>query len=206
MLYGGLIFSVLGPVWAYFNFVTVWWRPLTVTKTIVGPEDFILAFSCIGIALSVYKFVFRKEMKRDFKTSRVVIREAFARLPWFFIACFVPILILRCVFVAQPIVSIFCGQFLAGLYVIVRRPDLTPAMIWTAVLMIAVTYPVFILGQYVFPGVVQQFWNFKNLTGYVFWGYPLEDMIFFALWGFQCGGILEFMFDCRLVDHGRIML
>ncbi|MEK6933893.1 MAG: hypothetical protein AABW75_03390 [Nanoarchaeota archaeon] len=40
-----------------------WWHPLTITKTIIGFEDFIFGFSLGGTSAVIYEAVFKKRIK-----------------------------------------------------------------------------------------------------------------------------------------------
>ncbi len=62
MLILSLIFGVIGPFVELVH-VLDWWKPLTITSTIPGIEDFLFGFGIGGVASVVYEHLFNKKVK-----------------------------------------------------------------------------------------------------------------------------------------------
>ncbi len=56
--------GILSVLTSYFWWTKDWWRPLTVTGTIVGFEDFIMGFTSGGIMSVIYDYIFRKKYQK----------------------------------------------------------------------------------------------------------------------------------------------
>ena len=52
--------GILSVLTSYFWWTKDWWRPLTITDTVVGIEDFLLGFFTGGIMSVIYDFIFKK--------------------------------------------------------------------------------------------------------------------------------------------------
>lgn len=60
MLVVGVVFLWIGIFAEYFWWTRDWWRPMTITGTRIGIEDFIMSFTHSAIAILVYKYFFNK--------------------------------------------------------------------------------------------------------------------------------------------------
>lgn len=199
MIIFGFLFAPIGVFATYFLWISDWWHPETITGTPVGIEDFIMAFTHVSIPALVYKFIFRKGV--DLKLSLNDKALLLFGLKKFIILCLIGVLSTVLSFYFFKINSFFAtaiGMFLVGLYIILKRKDLLSASLWSAALMFAVSLPVYVLGNFLYPNVIQNFWDFSHISGILFLGVPIEDLIWYALLGFFMGGIYEFLFDFKL--------
>lgn len=55
-----ILISIISVLTSYCWWTKDWWRPNTVTGTIVGIEDFIIGFTAGGIMSVIYDFIFNK--------------------------------------------------------------------------------------------------------------------------------------------------
>jgi len=60
MLVMSLLIGVLSVVTSYYWWTVDWWKPLTITGTKVGVEDFIMGFTTGGIMATIYEVVFKR--------------------------------------------------------------------------------------------------------------------------------------------------
>lgn len=60
----------IGPLSEYLFWTRDWWKPTTITDTVVGVEDFLLSFTNGGIAAVIYEEVFDKKSTFRVQTSR----------------------------------------------------------------------------------------------------------------------------------------
>ena len=62
MLVISLVFGFIGPFVELVH-VLDWWKPLTITGTIIGVEDVLFGFGIGGVASVVYEHLFNKRIK-----------------------------------------------------------------------------------------------------------------------------------------------
>jgi hypothetical protein len=198
MLVVSSIFGSLGLIAGYFYTVD-WWHPLTITGTRVGVEDMIFAFGVAGIAAVIYEEVFKKKVK----PRKVGGKKKLARLANLFI------------------VGLFLvGLFLGGMFILVlhsfwasiisftsvvfiiwaRRRDLILDSLASGLLLVVVCFPAFWIPEWIPPGVIRAFWDFKNLSGILILKVPLEDVVWFFLIGSFIGPLWEYWQEGKLVS------
>ncbi len=201
MIVLGLLDIPLGLFAEYFWWTVDWWHPQTITGTRIGIEDVLLSFTVPSIALLIYKFAFKKDLDRKFVFNKSTFFDATRRLIPLVLFSFGATATLFYIFHIPSFTSTLIGMFLAGLYIISHRRDLASAALWSAVLMVAVSLPVYILWEISIPGILESFWNMPALTGLVVAGAPIEDILCFALAGFVMGVVAEFAFGYRLINE-----
>ena len=69
LLLVGSLFTILGIIAAYLWWTKDWWRPYTITNTIVGIEDVILGFASSGVCACLYLVLFRKKLVENKNTN-----------------------------------------------------------------------------------------------------------------------------------------
>lgn len=200
----GIFCVVLGLFAEYFWWLKDWWHPQTLTGTKIGLEDVILSFTLPGTSILVYKFFFRKDLDRNFELNKKIFFAATRRFAPVFIASFGIASLLFFVFHVHSAISTSAGMLLPIAVVLARRRDLFPAMFWTAILAILLAVPAYLVFIFFFPGIVETFWDFSQITGYKFLGIPVEDIAWLALGGFMMGGIVEYGFGYKLVDEKEL--
>ena len=62
MLTLSIIFGITG-ILAEYLYTIDWWKPLTITGTRIGIEDFLFGFSCGGVFGVAYEYFFKKKIK-----------------------------------------------------------------------------------------------------------------------------------------------
>ena len=50
-----------------------------------------------------------------------------------------------------------------------------------------------------FPGIIEQFWLLGNLSGFLIWGIPIEELGFYFAAGAFIAPLYEFLFEKKLV-------
>jgi hypothetical protein len=153
-----------------------WWRPHTVTGTIIGLEDFILAFSNGGILAICYELFFSKisvQVKRPLKRYKSKICLAVVCVT-FFIAC---------QFIGSAKAT-FIAFGLGSVLVLYFRKDLWRQSAISGLIVLMATVPMYLLLEFMTTGFVTQTWFADGLI-YSFFGapIPLADLIFYFVMG-----------------------
>jgi len=204
MLVIGIAFIGLGLFAEYFWWLKDWWHPQTLTGTKIGIEDAILSFTLPGISVLVYKYFFKKDLEKKFELTKNTFFRAARKFTPIFLISFGTTCLLFFAFQTNSVISTSAGMSVAAVWILLRRKDLISAMLWSAVLMVIVSLPAYLIFVLLSPGSIQAFWNMPQLTGYKIIGVPAEDIFWFALAGFLMGGIVEYGFDYRLVDEKSV--
>lgn len=202
MLIFGVVFLWPGIAAEYLLWTKDYWHPETITGTIIGPEDFIMAFTHVSLPAVIYKFVFQKGITDISISNEKLFFVAAKKLAIILFLAVSPLLVLLAYNGVHSFLVTSISMLLVGIYIAFSRNDLLVPMLWSAILMTAVAFPVYIAWSFVSPNVVSAFWD-PSLSGYVFFGVPVEDAAWYFLLGFFMGGMYEFLTGARLEDMKR---
>lgn len=186
MLAMSLFFSIVGLIAQYLWWTRDWWKPETVTGTVIGFEDFLLGFTNGGIAAVIYEEVFRKRIyHRDpcphAKQTLFVILLTFVLMGFSFW------IVKDTSFMATVI-----GLVVTGVILLILRRDLFVSSITNGFLMAIISLPVYYLSLLISPTFIQKTWLLPNLSGISLTGIPIEDIIFYFLVGFVAAPLYEY--------------
>ena len=197
MLILSLIFGFMGFIFESIH-VLDWWRPLTITNTTLGIEDFLFGFGIGGIAAVIYEHFFNKKVKIK-KVKK--LKEQKRNLNLIIVITTYPLLFLGIFFIGF-------NSFIAGIaplilltsIIYIKRPDLIKNSLLSGLLvLIASTLGYFIL-NYITPGFFDEFWLFENIGKNVFLGIPLEEYIWYFLFGAFVGPLYEYWKEGKLIN------
>jgi hypothetical protein len=196
MLLGGISYMWLGFGAEYFWWVKDWWHPMTITGTVVGVEDMIMSFTHVSILIFIYKYVFGKDMEenKNFKW-----KEGAFRFLSIIILLFGTIVILTNYLKVNSSISTALGLFLASFFMIYKRKELFFSAIGSAFLLVVLTLPLYMAGRIFSPEAVKMIWD-SRMSGIVFLGYPIEDIVCYVSWGFFFGVVYEFVADRKTIN------
>jgi hypothetical protein len=157
-----------------------WWHPITVTGTLVGPEDVIYSIGNGGYMAALYTALLRPAYQRGAPPS-VWLRA----LP---VLCLVVLpLLLVYGFGMHSFVATSVGSLAALAVVLGARPDLTRIALVTGVVGTALAIPVYLAMDAIFPGSIAATWDLPHLSGLLPLGIPIEDLLWYvytsAVWG-----------------------
>lgn len=198
MLVMSLMFGVAGLL-VELTYVQDWWKPLTITNTIVGIEDFIFGFVIGGIAAVIYEEIFKKRIrKRKLKDEKKDIL-------FFIFALILPILFYSSfyLFKFNTLISSIIGLGIPTLIIYIRRKDLIIDSLASGFLLLIIAVIVYTILEFLTPGWVLAFWYFKDIPNIVILNVPLNDFIWYILAGIFIGPLYEFWQEGRLVNKKR---
>ncbi|NDK07949.1 hypothetical protein EOM39_01735 [Candidatus Gracilibacteria bacterium] len=192
-----------GPISEYLWMSKDWWHPETITGTLIGIEDFIYSFVSVLIPMFIYKLVFKKDTDRDFSKTNINTKKVFKNMVLWFLIPFILSGILFSLFHINSIISVMVGMTLSCILMISLRKDLFLPSFWTMILMLIIAIPCYLFLDFLNPTYVEKWWYMINLTGILWLGIPIEDIIWYAIYGFMAGGAYEFIFDFKLIDKRK---
>lgn len=179
MIVMGTLVAVLGLVFEYLWWTHDWWRPQTITGTVIGIEYLLLGFTNGGIAAVLYEELFKKRMykykSRNHNLSVVLI----IALSYFIFLIMFYVLGLTS-FIATTAIQITIGCLL-----MLMRKDLVYDAFLTGVCLVIASIPIYLLLEYLSPNFIESSWLWSNLSGIRFMKIPIEELIFYFLTGFS---------------------
>ena len=178
---------------ALFGFIAIagesfmvndWWSPQTITNTTIGIEDFLFGFTVGGIASVVYEEVFQKKLRKKTRHQRKGKYHLCA--PWL-----LPIVFSLGFFIfnLNTFIATMAGLVSSVGLMLFLRKDLLIDAICSGALLLITAFFAYTLVEFLTPGWVRAFWEFKNMPEFVWWNVPIEDIIWYPLAG-AYGGIL----------------
>lgn len=176
-----------------------WWRPLTITNTRVGIEDFLFGFWIGGISAVIYEEVFKKKIyirktKRRGHISYILF--LFIGLGTIFYASFYMLKLNSFYSSVVALVPLI-------LFVWIKRNDLIIDSLATGLLVPLLGLLWFWIPEYLTPGWIEKYWLLNNLSGITLMKAPLEDLIWGFLVGAYVGPLYEFWKGARLVTYRK---
>ena len=198
MLFISIPFGIIG---LSFNIIYVqdWWNPLTITGTIPAIEDFLYGFFLGGIAAVAYEEIYGKRIKsrRESKSSKNRKEISFWLTTLGGIAAFY---ILYFLFKVNTLIISAAIMLFMVLFILFKRSDLILSSFISGILLVIISIPVYAVVELITPGWIDEFWYFnffpRSIIAYV----PLEDHLFYFLFGAAIGPLYEFWQESRLVD------
>ncbi len=193
-----------GPVSEYLWMSKDWWHPETITGTLIWIKDFIYSFVSVLIPMFIYKLVFKKDTDKNFIKANINTKKVIKNLILWFLIPFLLSWILFSVFHINSIISVMVGMILSCIIVIILRKDLLLPSFWTMILMLIIAIPWYMLLDFLNPTYVEKWWYMSNLTWILIIWIPIEDLLWYAIYGFMTWWAYEFIFGFKLVDKKMV--
>ncbi len=196
MIEMGIAYGLLSVVTAYVWWTRDWWHPLTITGTRVGIEDFFTGFGSGPVMMTIYQFFFNKKLIATIpkKVTSLAQRIGFS-------ACVLVttyILIYRFNFTSFLAFSIPVSIALIVMFVI-RKDLIKPAFI-SGMLTVIFIFPLYWATILTTPEWIVKTYNFVYLSGFLFTGIPIEELIFWFLCGAFIGILSAFTWSGKFVS------
>lgn len=191
MIAMGLISGIASFVTAYFWTID-WWKPVTITGTRIGIEDFILGVSAGGVAVVLYEEIFRKNFYRRNKLTHGKSLSILIILSSLLFVVLIFELKFTSFFACISTLSFFC------LVLTYLRKDLFFSALINGILMTLVVLPFYYLLIFLFDGFIQKTYPYTTLSGIKITGIPIEELIFWYVFGFMASLFYEYWQGLRL--------
>lgn len=174
-------------------FVPEYWNPPSLfnlaTKTGFDIESFIFAFSIGGIASILYETLFKVKHKKMGKHEMHMKRHRFHLFALFSPAIvFLPLQLFTNL---NPIYSAIIAMFIGVITTMLCRPDLKKKMFIGGLLFLGIYFIFFLLMNLIYPVWTQQIWNLSAISGILFLGIPIEELLFAFAAGMLWSSIYE---------------
>lgn len=174
-------------------FVPAYWNPPSLFNlaalTRFDIESLIFSFGTGGIAIVLYELIFRSAHEKMPVQSYHEKRHRYHL--WAILAMPIIFTVLLFTTSLNPIYISVISLIVGGLATWYCRPDLKEKMIVSAFLFLGLYYIYFLSLIVLYPGYVQQVWNFNTISGILITGIPLEELMFAFSFGFMWSSIYE---------------
>ncbi len=164
---------IMGLPQEYFLWTRDWWRPPTITGTVVGLEDVLYAIGTGGVFATFYPIAFRRRLAPGSAPSRLLAVLPLAvdfALPFLLVSLAGLHSFTACAIAAA----------LALLCIFVVRPDLIFPALVTALLAVVTSLPCYWLMEWLAPGFIAAAWDLPRLSGVFVAGVPIEDLAWYG--------------------------
>ena len=193
MLFMSIVGGIAGVIMEFF-YTQDWWRPITVTGTLIGIEDFFQGFFVGGIAAIIYEGIYKKKIRAK-KNNRLflhaVVMLLVANLLFLFSFYFLNL---------NSAYSSLIGMGFPIIYIWIKRRDLIKPSLVTGLLMTFIGAIIYSILFLILPNYFQRFWFLPNTWySYLILGIPLAEYMWFFLVGVFMGPLYEFWQEGRLV-------
>lgn len=176
-----------------------WWRPLTITNTTVGIEDFLFGFGIGGIASVIYEHVFNKRVKIK-KVKE--IKEQKRNINFLFLLALLFILFFGGFFIfnLNSFEAMLVSFIIPILIIYIKRKDLIKDSLVSGILVLMASIIGYHILNLITPGFFDEFWLFQNIGRVIVLGIPLEEHIFYFLAGALLGPLYEYWKEGKLIN------
>ncbi len=174
-------------------FVPEYWNPPSVFdlahRTGFDLESIIFSFAIGGIAVVLYGLIFKVRHTPVSAAERSGPRHQYHL--WAIVSAPAVFLILIFATPLNPIYSASIALIAGGLATWYCRPDLKKKMLMGAFLFLVLYFFYFLTLVASYPGYVERVWNLPAVSGILFAGIPIEELMFALGVGFLWAGIYE---------------
>lgn len=177
-------------------FVPEYWFPPSLfniaERTGFDIESLIFSFAIGGIGTVLYNLIFKLILTEIPHTERGHHRHKLHNY-----ILFVPVIVFFVLAFFTSLNHIYCGiiaLLLGGLATLYCRPDLK-GKIWVGGILFMVLYFIYFESILLFyPQYVTLYWNLDNLTHILFFGIPIEELLFAFTFGMFWSGLYEHLY------------
>lgn len=191
---GFVAITVIAPnIPQHMSIIPGYWNPNTLFDLgrLTGGysiEDALYMFFTGGIAASIYEMLFRKHIGRPFAKHR----------PHLALAVGVGAGILTVLLFDVNLIYMLIAFGFAGACTIwIQRPDLLKHSVFGGITYLLIYLLFFSLFLLLYPHFVETYYSLENLSGILFLGIPLEELLFALSFGLLWSPIYEYVRDVR---------
>ncbi len=182
-------------------FVPEYWSPPSLfnlaAKTGFDIESLIFSFAIGGIGAVLYEALIKVKHQKISEHEKHKKRHRFHLL-----ALTSPVIVflpLQLFTKLNPIYSASIAMFVGGIAAILCRTDLKRKIWFGGTAFLALYFIFFLLFNIAYPGLVHEMWNLSAISGVLFLGIPLEELLFAFTFGMLWSSVYEHIKWYRIV-------
>ena len=198
MLIISLLFGIAGLL-SQIIYINDWWKPLTITATSLGIEDFLFGFSIGGISSVVYEHLFNKRVKIK-KVKK--LKEQKRNINFLLVIFTIPIIFYGGFFILgiNTFISSIFAFVIPTSIIYLKRKDLIRDSFFSGIFTVLIMFLVYQIIELIIPGFFESFFLFQNIGHIIFLKIPLEEYIWFFLLGLLVGPLYEYWKEGKLIN------
>ena len=198
ILFLSIAFGVIGLIVEPIHILD-WWKPITITNTPVGIEDFLYGFCMGGIAGVIYEEIFKKRIRVRKEKQKNILSGNF-KLLIFILSFLLAFVIMFYIFRINTFISAITLLSLGTIIMCSIRPDFIPDSLFSGILILIIGFIAYSITNLITPGWVNAFWYFRNVPHIIFLNVPIDDIVWLFLTGTFIGPLYEFWVHGKLVN------
>lgn len=175
-----------------------WWTPLTITNTIPGIESFLFGFTVGGLASVIYEEIFKKKLKKT-NSIKETSEKKNIRFSILSITGALSFIIPFYIFKINSFIASSIAMIIMITMIYYQRKDLIKNSIVSGIAVLISAFIIYSIMQSITPGWIDLFWVFKNTPKIIFLNVPIDDIVWFFLFGALWGPIYEYWQNKKLV-------
>ena len=186
-----IIVAPMGPISEIF-YLRDYWQPEFFNSMLSIIEELLFGFTIGGITAVIYEVFFAKKYLQ--KNLRPHSKWLFA-VGIFGITC---IMFVGSVILGFNSMYVSIAAFLIiGILILIMRRDLLQEAFFSGLFVSILMFLFYFIWTRIFPGVIQEWWLLKNISGVIILGAPLEELMWSFSWGFAAGPAYTFINGLR---------
>ena len=185
MLLMSILIGILSLITSYFWWTVDWWKPLTLTGTKIGVEDFVMGFSSGGIMATIYEVIFKRGLYK-----RKLYHHAEAALTILLLLSQTTMWLFFYVGLTSFWASTFAMLLVAFVIFFIRK-DLIITSLLSGILMAIMSLVFYFVIIFISPTWISHTY-LGGISGIRIVGIPIEEFIFWFLAGLVFGPFYEY--------------
>jgi hypothetical protein len=182
MVLVGLYIVLLAIPLEFIWFLKDYWNPLRyISVATFLYQESIFAFFLGGIASSIY--IVPSKKTSNFRLLNFIIP---------IIIIILSMLIFTNVLRLNSIYSCMIGFGITALMILYLKPELIKKSLLTGFSMVVISFIGYEILLIIYPHLINDWWLLKNISGLLLFGIPIEEIVWFALFGLSFGPIYNF--------------
>ncbi len=184
-------------------FVPEYWTPPSLfnlnIRTGFDIESIIFCFAVGGIGAVLYETFFEFKHVKINKQAQIRKHHVLGLLSPFIVFIF-----LHALTNINPIYSSSIAMAVGAIATVLCRSDLGEKILAGAFMFLMLYFLFFLTFNLVYPGAVEQIWNLKAISGILFFGIPIEELIFAFTFGALWSSYYEHILWYKLVKKQNL--
>ncbi len=160
-----------------------WWMPLTITGRIPAIESFLYAFAKGGFAMGLF-YMFFKGNEGEIDVRKYVIIIGLVIILF---------MIMHYFFEINTFITTITILILGLARIYYKRPEVIKASILSGLLFLIIAVIIYNIVELITPGWIEAFWYFRNVPEIILLNMPVDDLIYYPLFGAAIGSIYEYV-------------
>ncbi|MCX6766259.1 MAG: lycopene cyclase domain-containing protein [Candidatus Moranbacteria bacterium] len=184
MISVGLYVAFLAIPLEFIWFLKDYWYPLKyVSASMFVSQELIFGFFVGGIVSVIFSDKNNKKSKENFNVIRFLIPLG---------VLFSSMIVFSNLIGFNSIYACDIGFAITACMILYLEPDLIKKSFISGFLMVATSVIGYLILLTIYPNIVRDWWLLRNISGILAFGIPIEEILFFLLFGLSFGPIYNF--------------